>query len=223
MHAMLRHLPDFSQSMPGKPGVPRPAAGTRDSAARREPASQPAPAPAARPEAPDPATIAAAAAETARAEAQAAAREAFERQRAQDREEQRAQAERDLAEARRLWAVQEGDVLAAAMADGLRRLEDDLSARLARILSPLLAVAVRERALSDMTTTIRDLLAAGDAPLLRVTGAPDLVEALRARIDPQAPVAFESASGADVALVAASTTVETRIGAWAERLGAAVG
>lgn len=224
MHAMLRHLPDFSQSLPPK-SAGRPSAELRAKAHHRpEPAGLPAPGapPASPPAAPDPAAMAAAAAQAARTEAEAAAREAFERQRVQDREEHEAQAGQRLAEARRLWVAEEADRLAAGMAEGLRQLEDDLSTRLARILSPLLAVAARERALSDMAATVRDLLAAGDAPLLRVTAAPDLIEALRARIDAQAPVSFEPGAGPDVTLVADATRVETRIRSWTERLDAAV-
>lgn len=223
MRAFIDHLPDFSRALPPPPDVPEAQAQlTREPKPARGTAPAPV-VPALSAPAPDPAApIAAAAAqarEQGRAEGEAAARAEAEHQRAIDGEE----ADRRLADARRDWAAQEGDRLASAIGKGLGQIEDELAARLARAVTPLLAAAVRERALAEMAAAITRAMAGGEAPLMRVCGPPDLIEALRERIEPCSAIAFEASSEAEVTLISASaTTFQTQIRSWIERLNAAM-
>lgn len=203
MHALLVHLPDFSHALP------KPAAGDR---AKAEIKAVPA-APAA-PPAPDVKAIAEAAAAEGRRAGEAAARQEFERRRAEDE----ARFAERIAGERKAWCADQGDRLARAIETGLAGLENTLSDRLARVVEPFLVPAMRSRALDELATLIGAALAAGDVPLLRVSGAPDLIEALRSRLAADAPVSFEPAAGTEVTVTAGATLLETRIEAWLARL-----
>ncbi|MBB5751014.1 hypothetical protein [Prosthecomicrobium pneumaticum] len=205
MHALMEHLPDFSHALPKLVGAER---------TKAESGHAPAAAPSAPPQ-PDLKAIAEAAAAEGRRAGEAAARQAFERQRAEDQ----ARLEERIAAERKSWSEREGDGLARALEAGLAGLERTLCDRLARVVEPFLAPAMRNRALDELAGLIRAAIAAENMPLLRVSGAPDLIDALRARLAADAPVTFEPASGAEVTVTAGATLLETRIAAWLARLG----
>lgn len=217
MHMLIGHLPDFSHSLPRRPGAEalKPALPA--------PAATVAPAPAIAPpkppvsSGPDLAAIAAEAAAEGRRAGAADARVEFERLRSEDI----ARAEQRVAEERRSWVDAESERLAGAIDSGLAALREELAASLARVIGPFLETAVRERAMVEMAALINDTLTGGDNPVMRVTGAPDLIDELRARIDPRAPVSFEPGTQSEVIVIAGATTLETQMQAWTARLGAA--
>ncbi|WP_162501608.1 hypothetical protein, partial [Methylobacterium crusticola] len=128
-----------------------------------------------------------------------------------------------LAEARRRWSETEAESLAAGFAAALRSLEADLAARLARLLVPVLADALRARALAELAAALSRLLADPRHAAIRVSGPEDLLGALAARLGPQgAAVAFTPAEAPEVRVSADDTVVETQLAAWTGRLAAAV-
>ncbi|RTM00713.1 hypothetical protein EJV44_02720 [Ancylobacter aquaticus] len=220
MRALISHLPDFSTAAARTPTWPvlGPAeaghallASSPPGAATTVVATVAPPVPAA---APDVKAMLLEAEEAGRLAGEAAARARFDQQRAEDA----ALAQERLAQARADWAKAEGEPLARAVAEGFERLGEDLSTRLGRVIGPFLANALRERVLADMASAITRALADGTTPLLRVTGPADLVEGLQARIDPRAPVCFEAGAGSEIVVTAGTTTFETQLRAWAERL-----
>ncbi len=216
MHRLIGHLPDFSSSLPRRPvsevlpaaipATPRPAQ-TPGIAPPRPIASS----------GPDLAAIAAEAAAEGRLAGAADARLEFERLRTEDI----ARAEQRLAEERQHWVETESLRLAAAIDAGLTALGEELAARLARVVGPFLDAALRDRALGEMASLINETLTGTEPPVIRVTGARDLIEALRARIDPRVPVSFEPGPQSEVIVMAGATTLETQMQAWTSRLGAA--
>lgn len=221
MRALISHLPDFSTAAARTPTWPvlGPAeaghallASAPPGAATTAVAKVAPPVPAT--PAPDVKAMLLEAEEAGRLAGEAAARARFDQQRAEDA----ALAQERLAQARADWAEAEGEPLARAVAEGFERLGEDLSTRLGRVIGPFLSAALRERVLADMASAITRALADGTKPLLRVTGPADLVEGLQARIDPRAPVCFEAGAGSEIVVTAGTTTFETQLRAWAERL-----
>lgn len=217
MHMLIGHLHDFSHSMPRRAGAE--AAKEASPTPLIKPAASPAIAPPkpAVSSGPDLAAIAAQAAAEGRRAGAADARVEFERLRTEDM----ARAEQRVAEERRNWIDAESDRLAGAIDSGLEALRQELAQSLARLIGPFLQTAVRERALVEMAAVINDTLTGSDNPVMRVTGSPDLIDELRTRIDPRAPVSFEPGSQSEVIVTVGATTLETQMQAWTARLGAA--
>lgn len=168
---------------------------------------------------PDLDAIAAAARAEGRREGEAQAREAAQAAVAAEREAAAAA----LAEARQHWVEAESAVLANAVAEQARALEERLADSLARVLQPILTEALRQAAIRDLHATLASLLANDQAGTLAVTGPADLVEALAHRLDlPPDRIAVASNSGPDLRVRLNGTVVETRLGAWAERIAALV-
>ncbi|WP_018387902.1 hypothetical protein [Ancylobacter sp. FA202] len=219
MRALISHLPDFSSAAvartpawpvlrPGEAGHALLASPPPEAAAKPGASAAPA-APA-----PDLKAMLLEAEEAGRQAGEAAARARFDQQRAEDA----ALAQEQLAQARQNWAEAEGEPLARAVTEGFEQLGEELSSRLGRVIGPFLSAALRERVLADMAAAITRALADSTAPLLRVTGPADLIESLQARLDPRAPLCFEADAGAEIVVTAGATTFETQLRAWAERL-----
>lgn len=221
MRALISHLPDFSSAAanrtpswpvlrPGEAGHAVLASATHEPATKAGASvAVPAPTPA-----PDLKALLLEAEEAGRLAGEAAARARFDQQRTEDA----ALAQEQLAQARQSWVEAEGEPLARTVAEGFEQLGEELSSRLGRVIGPFLSAALRERVLADMAAAITRALADGTAPLLRVTGPADLIESLQARLDPRAPLCFEAGEGAEIVVTAGATTFETQLRAWAGRL-----
>lgn len=197
--AFARALPDFARG--GEPAPPV----EMESLAPQVPVE-------------DPAKLLDEAYERGRRDGAADAGEAFERTRAADL----AGFEERLTEARRGWAETESDRLAAEIRQAMQALETGIAASVARILLPFVAESVRRRALDELSETLTALLTGGVRTLV-VNGPIDLVEPLKAKLGPYAQaVEFRPADGPDIVARSRDTVVETQIGAWLDRLAAAV-
>lgn len=208
MHAVVRHLPDFSPK----------AKKVTDAMFRAVPAA--APAPIGAPAAPEPPKV----------DLEALAREAEARGREAGLAEAREIAAREMAEAERRfeerlvatrteWVTQEAARLEGALTEALSEMEGRLSAAIVPILLPFLRGTVGRQALDELEGLMGPLLAREDRPVLKISGPADLLERLKARLgDPPACV-FEASDTTDVRVVAGETVLETQIRAWAERLG----
>ncbi|SDN41390.1 hypothetical protein SAMN05216360_10868 [Methylobacterium phyllostachyos] len=174
---------------------------------------------AAPPPPPDLDAIAAAARAEGYREGEAAAREAA----AADAAAEREAAAAALAEARQRWVEAESAVLASAIADQARALEERLAESLTRVLHPFLTAALRQEAIRDLHATLASLVADDQAGTLAVTGPADLSEALAQRLDlPPGRIAVTTHGGPDLRVRLNGTLVETRLGAWGERIAALV-
>lgn len=168
---------------------------------------------------PDLDAIAAAARAEGRREGEAALRAAVEAAVAAEREAAAAA----LAEARQVWVETESAVLANAVAAQAQALEERLSQSLSRVLRPFLAEALRQEALRDLHATLASLVADDQAGTLAVTGPADLVAALARRLDlPAERLSITSEGGPDLRIRVNGTLIETRLGAWGERVAALV-
>ena len=168
---------------------------------------------------PDLDAIAAAARAEGRREGEAAVREAVEAAVAAERETAAAA----LAAARQQWVEAESTVLADAIAEQARGLEERLAQSLARVLRPFLSEALRQEAIRDLHATLASIVADDQAATLAVTGPSDLGEALVRRLDlPSERVTVTAEGGPDLRIRLNGTRVETRLGAWGERVAALI-
>ncbi|KQT87570.1 hypothetical protein [Methylobacterium sp. Leaf466] len=127
--------------------------------------------------------------------------------------------------ARRDWCRHEAEALAAGLNGAVEALATALSERIGRLLVPVVTESLRVRAVEELSGVLAKLLTEGTngAPI-RVEGPGDLLEAIAERLGPlSATVAFTPAQAVDVTVRADQTLIETQLGAWADRLAAAVG
>ena len=124
----------------------------------------------------------------------------------------------DLVEARARWAAEEGAVLAAALADGLARIESTIAASLADAMLPVLDQAVRARAALEVADAVRRLLVGGHGDVIEVRGAADLVAPVRLAFAGHPGVAVLDADRPDVSVNAGDAVIASQIGSWRERL-----
>ncbi len=128
-----------------------------------------------------------------------------------------------LASERAVWADEEGARLAEALRAALASIETSIAASVARILRPFISAALRDKAVAELTDAIVLMLRGGDRAMFEISGAPDLIAALRGRLaGATAAIAFTPNSSADVRIVADQTFIESRIEAWVQRIEARV-
>lgn len=133
-------------------------------------------------------------------------------------DEERAAAGARLAEERAAWASEEGARLGDAIGAAFQVLEETVGDAVAAILSPVLQDALRARAVDELASTLRRLMAS-DQRILRISGPEDLLEALRGRLCGDiSAIAFEAAEEIDVHVVAEQTIIETQLRAWMTRI-----
>ena len=93
----------------------------------------------------------------------------------------------------------------------------------ARILKPFLGAELQRRAIADLVESLTVLRAQEKAAVISVSGAADLLEALRARLEGKLDnVAYQPSQACDVRVTVGQTVLETRLGAWMARIEEAV-
>ena len=128
-----------------------------------------------------------------------------------------------LVEARRNWASEESDRLAALFDAQLVRLSEELSDHIAAILTPLVGGHAAERMTLSLMERLDRLLRGAEAATIDIAGSADLVDAMRARCEARGLSAhYEISDGVDVALHCDATLIETRLSVWVEELNAAM-
>ena len=84
-------------------------------------------------------------------------------------------------------------------------------------------VGVRTQVLDELSETLSGLLSDGRAPLVEISGAEDLVNAVQARLGPRGDrLQVQVNDTPEVRVVAGDTVIETQLQAWIGRLTAAV-
>ena len=129
--------------------------------------------------------------------------------------------EERLASERQKWAAEEGARLGELLAAGLLNVERRIGEQVGRILKPVFADEVRRAAVSALSQTLRDMLGNGAYARIVVSGPPDLLSALEARVGQvDAALSFVTSERVDLVVHADETVLETRIGAWSKFLEA---
>lgn len=218
MHALSRHLPHF--------GPLGPALSARTAAPAEKPAAAPA---AARPpmiaERPRPdvrfsqedlARAVEFARIEARREAEADATAAIAALEAARAEDQQAFESR-IAAMRADWTAQEADRLADGFTSALDGFGARLSDALAPILVPFVAERVRDQALRELDTLVKQQMALGSGAV-QITGPQDLLDALGARLGAARGITFTPGTTPEVRIEADGAVIETQLQAWRDRL-----
>lgn len=159
----------------------------------------------------------------------ALAKAAHARGHAEGLAEARAEAERLLGEAesgvtqrladmRRDWTAEQGDRLAERLTLCIDDAASELAAAVADILTPFVGAAARDRAVASLMDEIRTLIA-GEPRSILISGPEDLLARLADALGADAAaIVFEPGDQIDVRVTADHTVVETRLGAWFDRL-----
>lgn len=127
--------------------------------------------------------------------------------------------------ARRDWCRLQADALAAGFGTAVDGLAATMSERIGHLLVPVMTESLRRQAVDELSTVLSRILTDGTnrAPI-RVQGPADLLDAIASQLGPfSTTVAFTPADAIDVTVQADQTLIETQLGAWADRLSAAVG
>jgi len=131
--------------------------------------------------------------------------------------------ERRMGHERRRWTETEADRLAARIAEGLGDLETRLAADVGRILLPFLEATIRQKALDELTRTLREILADTRNTGLTITGPEDLLGMVRSRLGAEAAsLSYVVDEAPDIHVASDDTAIETQLRAWSERLLKAV-
>ena len=109
--------------------------------------------------------------------------------------------------------------LESAIRTGLRRIEDNVGAAVARMLAPFLSGQVAKQAVDELCKAIALLGAAGSPGSMTIRGPEHLLANLRERIaDLPIAVAFVDDGGAEIIVEAGATQIVTALRSWAELL-----
>jgi hypothetical protein len=158
-------------------------------------------------------------AEEAYARGLAAGRDAATAEWGERLEQERRAHEEKRAEERSAWLEEQASALASSLTTGLQDLERRIADSTGRILAPFIASELRVKAVANLCTELDILLRKDGGIALSISGPDDLLERLREKIGDRAEsVAFEAGAGPDVRVEAGETLLETRLGAWLERL-----
>jgi hypothetical protein len=134
-------------------------------------------------------------------------------------EEREAHHRDELASAREAWSRQEGERLAEQLVKGLEELEARLADTTARILKPFLGAELQRRVIADLVESLTVLRAQEKAAIVGVSGAADLLEALRVQLEGKFEnVAYQPSQDSEVRVTLGQTVLETQLGAWMARI-----
>ena len=127
--------------------------------------------------------------------------------------------DKELASAREAWAQLESGRLAEQLVKGLEALEARLAETTARILKPFLATEMHRRAIADLAESLTALRTQEKTSDISVSGAVDLLEALRVRLEGKLEnITYRQSDACDLRVMVGQTVLETRIGAWMARI-----
>ena len=142
------------------------------------------------------------------------------REEAQERQAAELAAVRREAEVERLeFERNEIARLESAIRSGLKEIEDNIGAAVARILTPFLERRFVERAVDELAKAIARLNAAGSPGAITISGPERMLARLGDRIAGlPVEVAFVEDEGPEVVVEAKATQITTALGSWAELL-----
>jgi hypothetical protein len=127
--------------------------------------------------------------------------------------------QKDLASAREAWTRLESGRLAEQLAEGLEGLEARIADTTARILRPFLASEIHRRAIAELVESLTVLRTQEKTAEVSVSGAADLLEALRVRLEGKfGNVTYRHSDACDLRVTVGQTVLETQVGAWMARI-----
>jgi hypothetical protein len=131
------------------------------------------------------------------------------------------------AKERTKWVEAESAQLAQQISYSLAELEKELSDSVARIFTPFLKNAVRDRAFGELRATIQELLNDAGQAKLEVCGPADLVNAIRDSLSRSEAnrveqITFTITNSTDVRVIAGNTVCATQLDAWNDRIANAL-
>ena len=138
-------------------------------------------------------------------------------------EGERASFAQQRASERQAWVAEEAEKLARRLSAGLSELEARIADTTTRVLEPFLRAELRRQVIAALRADLEALLTQEPGISLSVTGPEDLLQALRDQLSGKACAATYLPNGEpDVRITAGQTILETRLGAWAAKIGEAV-
>jgi len=127
----------------------------------------------------------------------------------------------ELKAAREAWAREEGARLQEQLAAAMRAMEAGLADSVARVLRPFIVAALRRQMIDKLVENIRTIVGSAEMAAIQIAGPADLIGILRAELQ-GAPAAFEfvTQDSVDVSVIAEQTSIDTRLKAWTDLIGA---
>jgi hypothetical protein len=125
-----------------------------------------------------------------------------------------------LGEERAKWSDQQAVSIVNGFTAACRELETNVASSVARILQQFLADAVRDKAVEALVQQISGLMSNSSPPVFRISGPSDLLELVKAQLDPakRMSIEYQVADALEIRVVADQTVIETQMSAWVERL-----
>ena len=127
---------------------------------------------------------------------------------------------RRLEEERARWQREIAGELAMQLQEGLAALEDRLRTTLADILAPVLEKTARDHAVRAFVEELRAHLAGKGEAIIKVTGPPAMLEALREALGPELAGILNlspAPDGAELSAIIDETALTTRVAEWARK------
>lgn len=126
-----------------------------------------------------------------------------------------------LAAERAIWTEEESDKLAGKLGAAFAEMEANIAACVARVLRDFLIDLLRHKIVDDLVADIGALLGDKEHAVIKISGAEDIVAALREKLSGHSPaIEFVQDHSLDVKIVADQTLIESRIEAWSHRIRA---
>ncbi len=150
-------------------------------------------------------------------EGRAAARSDYEAELLQERLafEARLSAERDR------WTRQESEKLSEDIKAIFAEVELNIAGCVERVLTPFVVDAMRRKMIDLLAESVGVLLGGKDRPIVEIHGPEDLLAMLREKLAAfSGAIGYSPDNSIDVRIIADQTRIESRIGAWLERIKA---
>ncbi len=126
-----------------------------------------------------------------------------------------------LAVERQKWLDAESELLKAQLASALQQMKEQLGDCVGQILRPFVIESLRQQMLGELMGHIATMAAAHEAIDMVIAAPADLIEVLRKKLaDLPLAIRYEPSESVDVSVTAGQTTIETRLKAWIDLIGA---
>jgi hypothetical protein len=136
---------------------------------------------------------------------------------------ERARHEEHLASERAKWVEQQGIQLADGIAASLHEIEARICERIARIITPFIANALRTQMTESLRELFTSLVLDRQSAAIRVSGPQDVLLALSEQLGDHGPsVEFVPNDAVDVSVLVGDTMIETQLQAWIGHLSQAL-
>lgn len=120
---------------------------------------------------------------------------------------------------REVWTRQESEKLSEDIKAIFAEIESNIAGCVERVLKPFVIECLRRQMIDLLAEAVGVLLSGGESPLIEIRGPEDLLAMLREKLAIlSGTINYSPDDSVDVRIVAGQTLIESRIGAWAERI-----